>query len=145
MKIGVLQIVNIHLYNRVRYLTRIFFFIHKVWCDVLFWSYDARGNEDAIFDIYNTYISTKFWLYKLEAIYRYSGILYDKLKHLLSYIYRNISYSTDLGSGNMLFRIILRFNANIMYPRARGEVNSGHNTPNYLQGSVAQSLHFINT
>ena len=44
------------------------------------------------YDMFRDNPNNPYYLYRLESKYRYSGTLYDKLKHLLSYVHRNISY-----------------------------------------------------
>ena len=86
-----------------------FFFIKKVWCDVLIWYYDtniAGHVEFCICDIHNNLVCTgtgKFYPFRLESKYRYSDILFDKLIHLLDYKYRDMLYGPIGGLGDFLY------------------------------------------
>ena len=39
--------------------------------------------------------------FREEYKYRYSGILYDKLKHILSYVHRDTGYFPDYETGSL--------------------------------------------
>ena len=86
-----------------------------------------------------------YYPFRLESKYRYSGLLYDKLKHITSHIYVDIYFNAQFSAADQLIYSSLRFDArnmlfNYMYNR-----NPGVHTPNYyLEESVARNLHFIN-
>lgn len=124
----------------------------KVWCDVLIYYYDSDPVMVVLRDIYNNEIcrdfNIGFYPYKLEHKFRYSGLLYDKLKCLLSYIYRNVLYDvkSGLGSsnyGDYLYYTRCRFFNREMYPIFIGEFKTGIYSVDYLPEHVAQSLYFI--
>ena len=117
----------------------------KVWCDVLIWYYDSGSGANLIRDIYNTYVSTVFYPFRLESKYRYSGILYDKLRCWTSYIYINHRYSQDFGSDDdALFYSACRFySKNMKFSIYTVKLYSY--TPTYLKHTISQQLHFVNS
>ena len=42
-----------------------------------------------------------YFPFREEYKYRYSGILYDKLKHLMSYYHRETRYTPDVENGSL--------------------------------------------
>ena len=119
------------------------------------WYYDT--DEDFILrDIYNIrivgYIQNNYFYYypfRLESKYRYSGLLYDKLKHILSYIYRNVLHyppasKPETSRGDYLYYAELIFKLEFMCPIYYDEVCIKKIvTVDYLPESVAQSLYFM--
>ena len=87
----------------------------------------------------------------MESKFRYSGLLYDKLKHMLSYIYRNVRYSPPASNpepnkGDHLYYCESIFESRIMYPKHYKEVCIEKIiTVDYLPEYIAQSLYFIHT
>ena len=83
-----------------------------------------------------------YFPFRLESKYRYSGLLYDKLRCLLSYIYRDVEdyFDTPLKpTGTYVFSLVLRFYERYMYPMY---INVYHNSFN---DSVMNSLYFIDS
>ena len=124
-----------------------------VWCDVLIWYYDAVSGPIIINDIYNNFLCNErpgsYHPYRVESIYRYSGLLYDKLKHIFSYIYRNVPYvppagNPEVNKGDHLYYAECRFKSQLMYPQYYNEVCIKKIiTVDYLPEYIAQSLYFI--
>ena len=124
-----------------------YFFIYKVWCDVLLWYYDTYDYYFYFRDIYNIpacWYESPFYPFRLESNYRYSGLLYDKLIHLLNYAYHDIMYYPVGETRDVLYYFTFRLLTNGQHNIIK-ETATNHLTPNYLKESVAQSLHFINT
>ena len=125
----------------------------KVWCDVLLWYYDAVSRITVFRDIYGNEIcrdlNIGFYPFQMEHKFRYSGLLYDKLKHILSYIYRNVTYTPPASNpeaniGDHLYYAECIFKSKLMYPEYYDEVCIKKIvTVDYLPESVAQSLYFI--
>ena len=123
----------------------------KVWCDVLqhyivdFYSgtydvYDINGIR--IGSSINGQVSSVWYHDRLESKYRYSGLLYDKLRCLFSYIYRNIEDYFDIPlkpTGTYVFSLVLRFNTRYMY---HSYIKTYYKTFNEL---VINSLYFIDS
>ena len=80
-----------------------------------------------------------------ESKYRYSGLLYDKLRCLFSYAYLDASYRPHFSEPDQLHYAACRFDARIMVFNYMYNRNTGDYTPYYLEESVARSLHFINS
>ncbi len=124
----------------------------KVWCDVLVWWYDRDESKYTVCDIYNIDINPQYvyegllwWQYRLESIYRYSGLLYDKLKCLFSYKYRNVIFHTPNSNYDELHRVRCRFYTQVMCLEFVEMIHTEHFTRFGLDESTAQSLNFINT
>ena len=86
-------------------------------------------------------VSSIWYQDRLESKYRYSGLLYDKLRCLLSYIYRNNEDYFDIPlkpSGSYVVSLIQRFNTRYMYP---GYIKSYYNT---FDDSLLKNLYFVN-
>lgn len=83
--------------------------------------------------------------YRWESIYRYSGLLYDKLKCLFSYNYRNVMFYTPHSNGEYLYRVRCRFYTRLMCLETVEQIATEYDTTNGLDESVAQSLNFINS
>ena len=126
-----------------------------VWCDVLVWWYDGSKSQLYVSDIFSIglhndnifevdgYLS---WdQYRRESIYRYSGLLYDKLKYLFSYNYRNVLFYTDHSDYDELYRVRCRFYTQVMCLEFVEMIHTGHFTRFGLDESTAQSLNFINS
>ena len=99
----------------------------KVWCDVLIWFiYEYSTVNDRLLDMYGILIGATLneptdtkYQFRLESKYRYSGLLYDKLRCLFSYICRNIMYtrqSVEGDRGTLLCKYMCRFDTKVMYP-----------------------------
>ena len=127
----------------------------KVWCDVMIWWYDGSNSRLVVLDIFSLnlhndniheivgYLS---WdQYRLESKYRYSGLLYDKLRCLFSYNYRNIRFRAPYINNNHLYCVRCRFYTRLMCLETVEQMSTEHDTAYGLDESVAQSLHFINT
>lgn len=128
-----------------------FLFFRKVWCDILqhyivdFYSgtydvYDINGIR--IGSSINGQVSSVWYHDRLESKYRYSGLLYDKLRCLFSYIYRNNKYYFDIPlkpTGTCIFSIVSRFYQRYMY-LSYIEVYI-----DYFNDSVMNSLYFIDS
>jgi hypothetical protein len=103
----------------------------------LVWYYDC----DEIFilkDIYHKEVcrtTGRFYPFRLESKNRYSGILYDKLRHLLNYAYLNILYDPIGGVGDVLFYYTFRLLTNGQYKIIK-ETPTKYVTVNYLRSSV---------
>ena len=87
----------------------------------------------------------KWWQYRLESIYRYSGLLYDKLRCLLSYNYRDVIFYTPHANYDELHRVRCRFYTQVMCLEFVEMIRTGHFTRFGLDESTAQSLTFINS
>lgn len=125
----------------------------KVWCDVLIryilnhvlWE---SNNYYSIADIYNiihwerlndAIIKRKLYPSRLESKYRYSGLLYDKLRCLLSYVHYNYlgNVIDDFDTNKYLIVIKSRFdtqNMNLQY---------GERHTMYYNDSLLKNLYFI--
>ena len=76
-----------------------------------------------------------------ELKYRYSGRLYDKLKHLLSYIYRNINYLSTFGP-NKIYSVVYRIYTNKKAPVYIG-IREGYSTANIVDRPVVVPFNFL--
>ena len=85
-----------------------------------------------------------YFPFRLESKYRYSGLLYDKLKHITSHIYVDIYYMPQFSAPDQLHYVACRFDARNMWFNYIYDRNTGDYTPNYLEESIARNLHFIN-
>ena len=127
----------------------------KVWCDVLVWWYDGSKSGLYVLDIFslNLHNDNIFEVdgylswdqCRRESIYRYSGLLYDKLKCLFSYNYRNIRFRAPYINNNHLYCVRCRFYTRHMCLETVDQITTEHDTTYGLDESTAQSLHFINT
>ena len=77
--------------------------------------------------------------YRLESKYRYSGLLYDKLRYIFSYCYRDIKNVVSIENikSKQLVHNISRFHTNYMFPQ-----HISHIMSNYTE-SLLKSIYFI--
>ena len=100
----------------------------------MIWYYDTNVYgypEFVLCDIYTNIICAglgKFYPFRLESKYRYSGILYDKLIHLLNCKYRDIIYDPIAGVGDILYYYTFRLNTNGLKPKIIKETHTTHVT-----------------
>ena len=114
--------------------------------------YDSVYGITVLNDIYGNVIcrdlNIGFYPFQMEHKFRYSGLLYDKLKHLLNYIYRNVHHNSKSGlgssiNGDYLYYSKFRFFNTEMYPVFYTEHTTNVYTVDYLPESVAQTLYFM--
>ena len=81
--------------------------------------------------------------FRLESEYRYSGLLYDKLSHLLNYKYRDMKYYPIGGVGNVLYYYTFRL-VTISNYKIIKETATMYTTSNYLKSQVVfDYIYFI--
>ena len=115
---------------------------------VWYYSYSYnKYNNYHVYDINGTYLCSDVWHYfpfKVESKYRYSGLLYDKLRCLLSYKYHNTihePYGIDRLHG-----LTTRFHMKLMEFQYYN-VNHYENTSNIAGSTITvitnRTLYFI--